>query len=84
MPNWALGLRILVVCRNCGFKLHDYNPYAKAKFSGVPNPKQTIRIYSYTCPACGAELQNPTIKFMTRKDYTERYQESEYFIYEKG
>ena len=85
MVDRYLGARILIVCRECGFKLYVYDSKSKAKFNGAPNPRRAISYHGLKCPACNKLLvPAPTIKFMAESKFKEQYDESEYFVYEKG
>ena len=84
MVERYLGARILIVCRECGFKLYTYDNKSKAKFNGAPNPLKAISYHGLRCPACDRILvPKPTIRFMAETKYQERYQETEYFVHEK-
>ena len=84
MVTRYLGLRVLVICRNCGFKLYTYDADTKTKFNGAPNPFRSLSYHGYRCPACDRLLvPKPSIKLMSGARYKEQYDESEYFVHEK-
>mgnify|MGYP001770622582 CR=1 FL=1 len=70
---------IVVVCRNCGFKLYWYaigDSSNRSKFSGPPTPSKAISGYDGgSCPLCGRKLSRKPSKliFLTQKEFNERY-----------